>query len=427
MSYIYLFFNRFLTLKLFSSSHNVLQKYLYNLIFFRQLDFLFFKLFKLQNIFYYRINFRSFIKNNFNYFLLGFFFFWKHIKFWVIPLLLVSIFIYFSLYIRTMSFIKVGLEWFFIFNVIYWIISGFVFFIKKYKYNRFTSAIQRFWRRSFILFWLIESSLFIVFIYLLFNASQEPAFAFDMIQLTKLRLYSWKFFLFRAFFVFLILILCYNLLICAKWNTFTKLCNFFILITVLLTYVVWLEFYQFFYTINWYGEIIWLFDLDDKVWYAESAFKRARITNHYVTICIIAKFWHIVFIYIFWVFFLLRTLEQGKVSYLLLSANFQNFLILYIMNWLLMYPWFKFIFRKFLTINHKSFHEFREFIVNGFFFDFFLFFKNFFKNSNNFKYFQIKKFFYSSNSINGYHEFPKNFIKPQLIELFLFININVFF
>ena len=74
--------------------------------------------------------------------------------------------------------------------VFYWLISGFVFFTKKYKFGKFTSAIQRFWRRSFIIFWLIESSLFIVFIYLLFNASQEPVFAYDFIQIKKMRLFS---------------------------------------------------------------------------------------------------------------------------------------------------------------------------------------------------------------------------------------------
>jgi hypothetical protein len=425
MSHIYSLFNFFSFSFYPYKNSTVLPRYPYKLVFFKRLDFFFFKFFKLSN-FFFRINFRLGSKNALDTFLLGFFFFWKHIKFWILPLLIIVVVIYFSIFVRTIPFFKVSLEWFLVLNIFYWLISGFVFFIKKYKYNRYTSAIQRFWRRSFILFWLIETSLFVVFIYLLFNSSQEPAFAFDMIQLTKLRLYSWKFFLFKAFFVFIIIIMVYTLLVCAKWNTFNKLCNFFFLITILLTYVVWLEFYQFFYVLNWYGEIVWLFDLDDKTWYAENIFKRSRIVNHYVTICVIAKFWHIVFIYIFWIFFVLRTLEQGSVSYLLLSANFQNFLILYIMNWLLMYPWFKFLFRKFLTVNHKSFYEFREFLISGFFCDFTLFFKNCIYFPKFPKIFSKKNFFYSSNNFNGQFESSKNFIKQQVSEIFLFINIDVF-
>jgi hypothetical protein len=399
--------------------------YPYKLIFFRKLDYILLYLYNTNIIALFRINFRKNIKMAGHYMYSGFFFFIKHTRYWLLPLMFLLVFFYFAMYIRALSFLKVIFEWFLIINVSYWLFSGFVFFVKKYRYNRFTSAIQRFWRRSFILFWLIESSLFIVFIYLLFNASSEPIFMFDMVQLNKQRLYSWKFFLYKSFFVFLIIILSYFLIINAKWNTFSKYSAFLLAITIILTYIVWMEFYQFFYVINWYGEIVWVFDVEDKVWYAENTFKRARIVNHYVTICVIAKFWHIIYIYLFWVFFVLRALEQRKLSYIALSANLQNFLILYLMNWLLMYPWFKFICRKFLTYNHASFHEFRIFIFKGFFCDLILYFKSVLKLQKKLNFFKKTNFFYNVNLTHNKIATHKEFIKPQLAELFLFINIAV--
>lgn len=397
------------------------QKYPYKLKFLRIFDYYFLNN-TLDSIFlnFFRINYRTlffFFKNSF---LLGFFFIYKHIKFWVLPLSTAFVIFYFSLYIRNFTFFKVILEWFLLFNAFYWLISGFVFFTKKYKYNRFTAAISRFWRRSFILFWLIESSLFIVFIYLLLNASQEPVFAFDAIQLTKFRLYSWKFFLYKAFLVVTLIILTQFLLVQLKFNKLFLHNNILAICTFVLTYIVWIEFYQFFYTINWYGEAVWVFDLEDKVWYAESIFKRARIVNHYLTICIIAKFWHIIYIYIFWVFFILRVLEKNKISYTLLSVNLQNFLILYIMNWIFMYPWLKYILRKFLTYNHQSFYEFRNFVFFGFFNDLILFYTSFFNFLFSFKKFNTL-FFYSKNAEYGAHSSQKEFISAQVLESFIYI------
>jgi hypothetical protein len=72
----------------------------------------------------------------------------------------------------------------------YWLISGFVFFIKKYQFGKYTSVVQRFWRRTYILFWLIEITTFSVFLFLTINASQESFYMFDQISIFKTHLYS---------------------------------------------------------------------------------------------------------------------------------------------------------------------------------------------------------------------------------------------
>ena len=277
---------------------------------------------------------------------------WKHLRFWILPLFFCVGFIYFSFFLKSLPFSKIFAGYILVGNMFYLLFSGFVFFIKKYQYRLFTSVIQRFWRRSLIIFWAIEGSLFTCFVYLIFNASQEPIHTYDNIQIYKTHFYSWRFFLAKMFLSSLLIILTYMLLISLKWNTFTKTNNFALFITVILLYIAWLEFYQFFHLMNCYGTSNWVYDFNEHLWNLELEFKRTRIVNHYVTIGLIAKFWHIVFAVVFWLFFLLRGIESSRFRYPLLAANLQNFLLVYFMGWLYMYPWFKFVARKVLDVPY---------------------------------------------------------------------------
>ena len=271
---------------------------------------------------------------------------WKHIRLWVLPFMVLGIFMYYSFFIKSLPFSKVFFGYLLLANMVYLFISGFVFFFKKYQYRLYTSAIQRFWRRSLMVFWIIEGTLLSVFVYLIFNASQEPLYMYDNIQIYKTHLFSWRVFLPKIITTTFIIILTYMLLLSIKWNTFTKSNNFVLVITVLLLYVAWLEFYQLFHLLNCYGTSNWVYDFSEHLWNLELEFKRTRIVNHYVTIGLIAKFWHIVFAVVFWVFFILRGVESSRYRYPLLAANLQNFLLVYLLSWLYMYPWFKNVLRK---------------------------------------------------------------------------------
>lgn len=271
---------------------------------------------------------------------------WKHLRLWVLPTTIALLFIYYSFFLKSLPFAKVVFGYIIIGNLFYLLISGFVFFIKKYQYRLYTSVIQRFWRRTLIIFWAIEGSLFICFVYLILNANQEPVYVYDNIQIYKTHFYSWRFFLVKVILSTLLIVLTYIMLLSLKWNTFTKTNNIALIITVILLYVSWLEFYQFFHLMNCYGTANWVYDFSEHLWNLELEFKRTRIVNHYVTIGLVAKFWHIVFALVFWVFFILRGVESSRYRYPLLSANLQNFVIIYIMSWLYMYPWFKYVFRK---------------------------------------------------------------------------------
>ena len=314
----------------------------------------FFKIQTINNNNFYKFN------NNNLFSLLSLYFYgiksiWSHIKFWILPIVVSTLFIYYSFFLRNLPFIKVFFGYLLLVNMFYLFISGFVFFFKRYQYRLYTSVIQRFWRRTLLVFWLIECSLFTVFIYLIFNASQEPIYMYDNLQIYKTHLFSWRVFLVKILLSALIIILCYVLLLSLKWNTFSKTNNIVLLITVILLYISWLEFYQLFHLLNSYGSSNWVYDFSEHLWTLELDFKKTRIVNHYVTIGLIAKFWHIMFAVIFWLFFIFRCIESSRNRYPLLVANLQNFLIIYIMSWLYMYPWFKNVFRKSMDIPYYWF------------------------------------------------------------------------
>lgn len=305
-----------------------------------------------------------------NIFVYGVFSLFRSLRLWIVGLVISITYLYIMFLLKSLPFLKLCFIYFLVASLFYLLISGFVFFFKKYQYRYYTTAIQRFWRRTLIIFWAIEGCLFLVFFYLTVNANQEPIYMYDNIQFYKTHLFSWRFFLLKILPTIIIIIITYFTILSLNFFTFTKISNMVLLITVIILFIAWSEFYQFFHLLNYYGTLNWVYDIEDHLWNLEAEFKRTRIINHYTTICLVAKFWHVVFAVIFWIFSILRFLESERYRYPLFSANLQNFIIIYIMSWLYMYPWLKYTFRKILDM------PFYWFFVNNRKLGFFLFFND---------------------------------------------------
>lgn len=282
----------------------------------------------------------------YNSFLVGFRSVWLSLRFWVVPVYLGLASLLFMSYTRLISFHIFFVKAIILFGIFYWLLSGFTFFLKKYQYRYFTSALQRFWKRSYAIFWMLEFFTLTVFVYLTLMASQEPFLMYDNVQFFKTHLFSWRLFLLKIFLLTTVIFLTYFLIINTKWSIVSKSDLAIMFITFLLIYISWVEFYQFFHVVSYYGNYVWKMSEDTTHWILEGEFRRTRITNHFVTICLIAKFWHIVFTIVFWLFFIVRGLEVSKLRYPLLVANFQNFVFIYILTWVYMYPWVKFVVLK---------------------------------------------------------------------------------
>lgn len=361
-------------------------------------------------------------------FLSGVKYIWIGLKFWILPLLIIFLIIYSSLVLRLLPFNKIMFAWIGVIMLCYWLISGFVFFFKKYQFGKYTTVVQRFWRRSYILFWLIEGGTFGVFVFLTINSSQESFYMFDQISIFKTHLYSWRFFLIKIFPIILLILITYFLLVSLKWNIYSKHSIWLLILTFFITYVVWLEFYQFFHVLNFYGNLNWVYDIEDHVWSLELEPRRTRIVNHYIMLMFILRFWHIVFIYGFWIFFVLRCWETNRIRYPLLSANFQNFIILYIFAWVFMYPWFKFFFHKIIDTPYYWFYvNNRRLFFRVFFTDFKLLYYamidlfkyNFIKYLDKFNY---SSFFYwnFNNYENNFESYRKHIIKDRIVKSLIF-------
>ncbi len=347
---------------------------------------------------------------------------WKGLRFWIIGLLLGLSAIYYLMYVRLLPFNKIIFAWILVAMFLYWLLSGFVFFVKKYQYSKFTAAIQRFWKRTYIIFWLIEAGTFSVFFYLTLNASSEPVYMYDQIKIYKTHLFSWRWFLIKLLPSVAIILLGYYLQLTLKWNLFNKQNTVILLITLLLLYILWLEFYQFYHILSFFGNINWNFDYDEYIWTLELDTRRTRLANNYIAVCLFAKFWHFVFIFLFWVFFVLRINELGRMRYPLLVANVQNFIIIYIMSWAYMYPWLKFIFRKYLDVPYYWFYlNGRELGIRVFFTDLKLFFYGITNKFLDASIFNIKfekyPFYYwiSSSPLTEFYQYRKFVIRDSII------------
>lgn len=388
----------------------------------------YFRIFSTKQGFYYNLSKLKNI-NNFqhvltNSYLSGLKFIWLGVRFWVLPLISVFLVVYTTLVLRALPFNKVMLGWICILMFSYWIISGFVFFFKKYQFGKYTTSVQRFWRRTYILFWMIEGGTFLVFLFFTINSSQESFYMFDQISVFKTHLYSWKFFLLKIFPIIILIVSTYLLILSVKWNIFGKHSIILLILTFFLTYIVWLEFYQFYHVANFYGNLNWIYDIDEHVWTLELEPRRTRIVNHYVMLLFMLKFWHIVFIYGFWIFFALRSWETKRIRYPLLAANFQNFIILYIFAWVFMYPWFKFYFRKFLDTPYYWFYiNNRKLFFRVFFNDIKVIYYGLENLFNNFRLNYLIKFNYSPfyywktlDYSNNFESYRKHIIRDRIIQ-----------
>lgn len=368
----------------------------------------------------------DFFKKYYNSFLYGLNFFFDFIKFWAIPSLLFISFVYFSLITKNLPFNKVIFQWFVIFMLLYLLVSGFVFFVKKYQFSKYTSVVQRFWKRSFIIFWVLELFLLSIFLFLTLNASQEYVHTLDNSQIYKKHLLSLRLFLIKSVPAALMIVLTYYTMLNLKWSTFSKSNIFTIVITFIISYLTWSEFYHYYHISNFYGNLVWIYDNNDKLWNLELEVRRTRIYNHYYNLLIFIKGVHVFFIFGFWIFTMLRNDELDRYRYPLFAANLQNFILLYVLNYIYILPYIKYSYRKYYNypykwfyINNRSvfwrnfFNDFKLFLVG-----FYLFFENIFVNLQNniLYYFNGSPSFYfkSLSKSSNYYGFKKNYINVNI-------------
>lgn len=276
---------------------------------------------------------------------------------WILLAAIISFMYFFiSLFYIQIDFAKQLAVWYVLLTLYYLLMSGFNSFLNKYKYGKFTSAIQRFWKRTGIIFWLLEGFLFILFFYYFLNSSQEPLYMFDYSSLNQELLIqlkvTYKSMILLSLAIYLSFILILNM------NFFIYYQNILLLsiISLIVFYTLYIESYQFVYIITLFADKTWLFDESSQSWVLDIEENNLRVKQQYFILCLIAKYWHFIFIFISWFFFLVKSLEANKISITMLGYNVQNLLILYVLNLMCLIQWIKYLTKKFLEITYYWFY-----------------------------------------------------------------------
>ena len=229
----------------------------------------------------------------------------------------------------------------------FWLISGFNFFLKRYRFGKFTSAILRFWKRTNAVFWIIEGFLFSLFFYYYLNSSQEPVYFYDTSSLNQDYLVS----LTNVYFGYLLLVIMiwysYCILLRLPQTIFKQNILHLTIITCIFIYIFLLESYQLYYTLTIFYESLWSFDSEANIWVLETESPRLRNKQQYLLLALIAKYWHFLFIFVGWLFFIFKSFEQKRVHYTQLGYNIQNLLVLFTLNILFIAQWAKWMVRRF--------------------------------------------------------------------------------
>ena len=296
----------------------------------------------LVGIIYNNINLK-----NINYLYLNINYLYTFFKKIILSLLLVIFTVIYLLYYFKLNLIRQLAIWFVIGMIFFWLISGFNFFIKRYRFGKFTSVICRFWKRANIYFWIIEGFLFCIFFYYYLNSSQEPTYMYDTVSLQQDYLINIISFYFNLLLLIFIIIYLYYLMLNIQNFINTQNLQHLLIVTLLIIYIYIIESYQFFYTITIFFENIWEYNYDNLMWTLEVENPRLRLKHQYGVLILIAKYWHFIFIFISWLFLIFKIFEQKR-SYITISGvNIQNLIILFWLNILFISQWIKWSLKRF--------------------------------------------------------------------------------
>lgn len=309
-------------------------------------------------IFYYKKNFTLHevrtlpILSSVKYYLYLFYNLTKNI---ILPIIVSLIFTIILFDYFSINFLKQIAVWTVVGLLFFWLMSGFNFFLKRYRFGKFTASIQRFWKRTNSYFWLIEGFLFILFFYYYLNSSQEVLYMFDESNLNQTFLLSPKIFYTNLILLILLITYSYYILHNLVNYTYKQLLTHLTIVTLGIIYIFLLECYQFYYVLTFFFENIWSFDEENVLWTLNTDTPKIRLKQQYFLLALIAKYWHFLFIFFSWLFLVIKSYEQKRIYYNLFSLNVQNLMLLLLLNTLFITNWIKWLLRRFYDISYYWF------------------------------------------------------------------------
>lgn len=269
-------------------------------------------------------------------------------------------------------------------NFSYIFLNIWYYFINIYKYSVYTTSNQRFWKRTFMLFWVIEGFLFFIFIYLWLITPQETSFFMDPYVQN-----NFFFFIRKEFIIYVIPLL----LAIKSWFflSFFKRKNSIsiyiasVVIVISSIYLLLIEFFKLLQIFNFlYSmDVIFLdsvvFDKKGGFFIDNNQFKFvygsdasavdnisilsggihgssrdvscSRTSVFYFNLIFLLKFWHFAFILTLSLLSIQKLLNNGTLSMDSISFNLQNYIYLlffFYLNFIFFFKKYFYIFLKYV-------------------------------------------------------------------------------
>lgn len=251
--------------------------------------------------------------------------------------------VYLTFYALYLQFIFYGLIAFFVF---YWMSSIFIFLFKSGVYSKTTSVIQRFWKRTLYLFWSIELFLFFIYSWLILISPSEVEWMFHQSQLFH-GSYVNGLSLFNQILITLSVI--YVTTLIQYFMVYSKIEFLLLLLLCLLFTVLLSDGSQIIVSSLYYGNTSISFNPSEFVWAVSGDVLENSANNNYTWLVVLLKFWHTVFIVVFFLFVLMFFLQTGKNFHGMYSSMMQNFTFLYLFSFILYY----FIVKVYLNVVYE--------------------------------------------------------------------------
>lgn len=100
--------------------------------------------------------------------------------------------------------------------------------------------------------------------YLALNANTESAFGSDNQLFYKRHLFSWRFFIYKNSMLVTVIVLCYYTLLFSKFCSKFKIISIYFICNILLFNNFFVEFYQFYYSVNFFEMLSLFFDIESQ-------------------------------------------------------------------------------------------------------------------------------------------------------------------
>ena len=130
------------------------------------------------------------------------------------------------------------------------------------------------------------------------NSSQEPTFMYDYSSLNQEYLIPLNVVFINIILLSMTIYLIYFILLRLNNLNFRQLLGLLLLPTLLLLYSFFIETYQFIYVLTSFRDDSLVFLEEDNLWTNILDDPIVRIKQQYLLICLIAKYWHFLFIFI---------------------------------------------------------------------------------------------------------------------------------